>query len=297
MRWSINQIALAGGSRRPPDDLPGDLVAIRAGGWRALEAWLPHWDPYVERHGLRAARRLLDDHGLAAAGGCGVGAGGLFFADGDALRSAHAAIEWRLEQCCALGAAHLVLSPGFELPEVPRASHLARAADNLRRAAESASRYGVRIGVEFLAAARLVSTLPTALRLAQCVDHPNAGVVLDTYHLYAGRSKSEDIDLLRTDPSRLSFVHVSDVDAALPRDLWSVPDRTLPGMPAEGAGGIPNVALLERVRSLGFDGDVSLEVFSETFEAAWRSEPVEASRLAYERCIRLVPDALRSEIA
>jgi sugar phosphate isomerase/epimerase len=294
MRWSINQITLAGGSRQPPEDLARDLAAVRAGGWHALEAWLPHWDPYVERHGLSAARRLLDESGLVAAGGCGLrdgpgGRAGLFFSEGDELRGAHDALERRLEQCQALGATHLVTSPGFQLPEDPRPGDLDRAEESLRRAGERAAHHGVRLGIEFLAAARLVSTLPTALTLAQRTGDSNVGVVVDTYHLYAGRSKSEDLDLFETDRSRLFFVHVSDVDASIPRDLWTVPARTLPGDASEDAGGIPNGALLERVRALGYDADVSLELFSAAFEARWREDPVAAARLAYARCTALVP--------
>jgi 4-hydroxyphenylpyruvate dioxygenase len=164
---------------------------------------------------------------------------------------------------------------------------LERAAASLRRGAERAAAYGVRLGIEFLAAAKLVSTLPGAMRLIELIGHPNAGVVLDTYHLYAGRSKSEDLALLNADPSRLFFVHVSDIDAALPRDLWTVPDRTLPGGPGDGAGGIPNGALLERVCALGYDADVSLELFSAELEARWREDAAGAARLAYERCARL----------
>lgn len=289
MRWAMNQITLRGGSRSAPSDLPGDLAAIRAGGWRAVELWLAHWDPYIEAHGMPAARRLLDGSGLVAAGGCGLGGGGsLFFSHGEELCRSHEALARRLEQCQALGARHLVVAPGFTLPERPTPADLDRAVESLQRAGEGAAPFGVRLGIEFLASARLVTTLPTALQLAERVAHAGVGVVVDTYHLYAGLSKTEDLDLLRADPSRLFFVHVSDVDRAKPRDLWAVPDRTLPG--SQGAGGIPNAALLERVRRLGFDADVSLELFSAAFEGQWVADPAGAARLAYERCTALEPD-------
>src|SRR5262245_51066853 len=114
VRWAINQITLAGGSRRPPGDLPGDLAALRAGGWEALEVWLPHWDAHIARHGLGAARRLLEDSGLPAAGGCG--AGDFFFVRGHARAEAFAMLEERLEQVRELGARHLVVAPGFAEP-------------------------------------------------------------------------------------------------------------------------------------------------------------------------------------
>ncbi|MBI3974621.1 MAG: sugar phosphate isomerase/epimerase [Chloroflexi bacterium] len=285
MKWAINQITLAGGSRRPPDDLPRDLAAIRAGGWRAIEVWLPHWDNTFERLGP-AARRLLDDAGLVAAGGCGFGDGGsLFFSRGEARRRAHDSLARRLEQCQALGASHLVVAPGFELPVRPSPGNLETAAESLRTAAETAARHGVRLGVEFLAGARLVSTLPTAAALAERAAHPNVGIVVDTYHLFAGLSKTEDLELVQGKPARLFFVHVSDVDGTKPRDLWRVADRVVPG-----AGGIPNAMLVERVRAVGYDGDISLELFDAGFEARWQEDASAAARLAYERCIAVVAD-------
>jgi hypothetical protein len=38
-------------------------------------------------------------------------------------------------------------------------------------------------------------------------------VIVDTYHLYAGVSKPEDLEALRAAPDLLSVVHVSDVAA------------------------------------------------------------------------------------
>ena len=293
MRWAINQITLHGGSRTAPADLPAELAALREAGWRAIELWLSHWDAYVGRHGLTAARRLLDESGLVAAGGCGLRDGpgepvSLYFSEGEALRQSHAALERRLEQCQALGATHLVTSPGFTLPEAPVVAHMEHAAESLGRASAAAARYGVRLGIEFLALAKLVNTLEGAWRLCRRVDHPNLGIVLDTYHLYAGRSKTEDLALLQADRSRLFYVHVSDVDARKPRDLWVVPDRTLP--PPEGEGGIPNRTLLERAAGLGYDGWVSLELFSADFEARWEHDRVSAARAAYARCVSLWPD-------
>jgi 4-hydroxyphenylpyruvate dioxygenase len=287
MRWALNQISIAGGSRRPPADLPRDLRALRAGGWRAVEVWLAHGDGYAAAHGLAPARRLLDESGLVAAGACG--GAPFFFAEGAALRQALDELRRRLEMCQALGVPHLVVAPGFTEPAAPSVAALDRTAENVRAAGEAAAAYGVRLGIECLAAARLIRSLPVALDLARCAALPNVGVVVDTYHLYAGVSKTEDLDALRDDPWRLFFVHISDVAASKPRELWTVPDRVLPGG-ADG-GGVPNARLLAAVQALGFDGDVSLELFDTGFEAAWAADPVAAAREAYARCAALLPDA------
>jgi sugar phosphate isomerase/epimerase len=286
MRWSLNQISLHGGTRLPPKDLAGDLHALRQGGWRGLEVWLEHWDPFIQAHGLPAARRLLSEHGLTASGVCGpLGTGSLFFSQGDELRQTYEILKRRLEQCRALGAPHMVIAPGFQLPENPTLEALDRAVESLQRAAETAKSFDIRLGIEFLAAARLLNTFPTAWTLVQRAAHPTIGLILDTYHLYAGRSKSEDLDLLQADPTRLFFVHVSDVSSTIPRDLWTVSDRALPG-----PNSIPNCTLLNRVKSLGYDSDVSLELFSPTFEAAWEADPIATARRAYKACTALESD-------
>jgi sugar phosphate isomerase/epimerase len=211
MRWAMNQITLHGGSRRPPDDLPRDLAAVRAGGWTAIELWPAHWDVYVSRHGLAGARRALDASGLVAAGGCGAGAA--FFVEPARRREALAQLERRLELCQALGAPHLVVSPGFTEPLEPSAAAFELAVENLQVA---------------VAASKL-------------------------------------------------------------HELWTVPDRELPL--SGDRGGIPNARLLATIAALGYDGDVSLELFSAAFEARWHEDPQGASREAYRACVALTERA------
>jgi 4-hydroxyphenylpyruvate dioxygenase len=272
MRPCLNQVTAG---RAAPNDLAAQLTAIRSGGWEALELWLPHWDPLLETHSLGAARRLLDEAGLQAVGACAQT--GLLFAPGARLHEFRDQLARRLEQCAALGAGHLVVTPGpAQLPERPSVAALETAADNLRAAAERAAAHGVRLGIEFLKGARLVNNLPTALWLADRVDHPAIGVVLDTFHLYAGPSKLEDLALLQHSPERLFFVHVNDVPAGKPRELWTDADRVLPG-----DGAVPVGAILAAIRDAGYAGYASLELFNEAFASRWASDPVGASSHAY----------------
>lgn len=280
VRWAINQITLAGGSRQPPADLPRDLAAVRAGGWTAIEVWLPHWDGYVTTHGLTAARRMLDESGLVVAGGCGAGA--YFFVESAHRATALDQLERRLEQCQALGAPHLVVAPGFADPAEPSVDAFSLAVENVRAAGVVAARYGVRLGIECLAAARLIRSQSAAIALAQRVAHPAVGVIVDTYHLYAGISKEGDLDLFRADPALLTFVHISDVAATKLHDLWTVADREWP-LPV-GVGAIPNAHVLATLRAMGFEGGVSLELFNAAFEARWQCDPIAASSEAFRRC-------------
>jgi 2-keto-myo-inositol isomerase len=283
MRWAINQITLNGGSRRAPGDLPADLAAVRAGGWTAIEVWLAHWDGFVARQGMARARRALDASGLVAAGGCGAEVA--FFASRGARAASLDRLERRLALCQALGAPHLVVAPGFTEPAEPSPAAFELAVENVRAAGELATRYGVRLGIECLAGARMVRSLSAAVELARRVALAGVGVIVDTYHLYAGISKLEDLELLRGAPAMLTFVHVSDVAGDTLRELWSVADRELPLPPGEG--GVPNGRMLTTIRALGYDGDVSLELFSAAFESRWRADPEGAAREAYHACTAL----------
>jgi len=268
VRLCFNQVTAG---RSAPEDLAAQLAAVRRGGWEAIELWLRHWDSYLETHSLAQARRLLDDAGLTAAGGCGQP--GLLFARGAQLHDIRDQFARRLEQCQALGAAHLVITPGpGQLPEQPSVAALDEAADNLRFAAERAAAHGVGLGIEFLKGARLVNNLPTALWLADRVDHHSVGVVVDTFHLYAGLSKLEDLALLAHTPERLFFVHVNDVPGGKPRELWTDPDRVLPG-----EGSVPVTAILAAIRDTGYTGYASLELFNDAFALRWAESPATAA--------------------
>jgi sugar phosphate isomerase/epimerase len=284
VRLCFNQVTAG---RRAPADPARDLAAVREGGWEAVELWLPHWEGAGSGGGAgpaAAVRRQLDTAGLAAAGACAQA--GLFFSEGEARQMFREECERRLELCAAVGAPHLVIvpgTPGAALPERPSADDLQRAAENLRHTAERAARHGVRLGIEFLKGARLVSCLPTALALARRVAHPQVGVLVDTFHLYAGVSKVEDLHALRATPDLLTFVHLNDVPAASPRELWTDADRVLPG-----AGDLPLTDIVAALRGTGYGGYVSLELFNEAFATRWQDDPVGAARSAYEATAPLI---------
>jgi sugar phosphate isomerase/epimerase len=148
---------------------------------------------------------------------------------------------------------------------------------SLRQAAQWAAGFDVRLALEFRHSATFCSSLDTAVALlAQCGE-PNVGVCLDIFHYYTGPSKFDDLDLLTA--ANLAFVQVSDV-AGVPRELATDSDRVLPG-----DGDFRLQPIVAKLRSLGYDGWVSLEVMNPVL---WKTKATQVAELGIMALRRLL---------
>ncbi len=148
------------------------------------------------------------------------------------------------------------------------------AAARLNTVAEMASRYKVRIALEFIAGSKLIGCLPTALSLIRSAGHRNAGICLDTFHFFVGSSKTEDLPQLRA--GEIEHVHFHDVPSSIPRERLRDTDRLPPG-----EGSLPLAIVTAALRRAGYRGALSVELFGEAFHTG---DP----KLVAERCYRAV---------
>src|SRR5260370_22464727 len=107
--------------------------------------------------------------------------------------------------------------------------------------------------VEFMRGATCSGTLPTALRLHREAAHPNVRPMFDCYHVWAGLSKFEDLDLIRH--GEIHHVHFQDVPD-MPRELLDNGTRDIPG-----TGVSPLTGILRKLADKGYAGPVSVELF------------------------------------
>lgn len=145
------------------------------------------------------------------------------------------------------------------------------AADQLGRAADVAARHGVRIAYEALAWGRFVNTYRHAWQIVQAADRPNLGVCLDSFHIL---SRSDNVAGFADIPSeRIFFVQLADAPImALDVLDWSRHHRNFPG---EGGFDLP--AFMRALAEAGYDGTVSLEVFSDVYR---QTDPVRTAQSA-----------------
>lgn len=248
-----------------------DVKAYSKAGFKAIELWLDKVYEFKKKNGLSAAKTLLEENSLDAVCAC-VTFGGppkLMLSKNKNGAQAIAQFKRHLNTCKELGVPLLVVPTDF--PETVVYSSYDLAVENLREVGEIAQSYNMSIAVEFIRGAKLVGSLSTAIFLVKKVNRPNIGVLFDFFHFYTGVSKLADMDQLSKEI--LFFVHGNNAKD-LPREIVSDGDRVLL---CEGI--FPITQILTKLKEIGYDGHISLELFSEKL---WGQDPYNVAKLAYE---------------
>lgn len=155
--------------------------------------------------------------------------------------------------------------------------HVAR----LQPAARILNDYGCRLGLEFVGPKTLratqryefIYTLNGMLELCRAIGTDNMGLLLDSYHLYTSHGSP---DLVRRLTNRdVVAVHVNDAPAGMAVDEQLDQVRALPGE----TGVLDMTGFLQALQTIGYDGPVTAEPFSERLRALPPAEAVwEASQ-------------------
>ncbi len=136
-----------------------------------------------------------------------------------------------------------------------------RMAEDFHALGDLAAQHGVRVGFEALCWGRHVNDHRDAWEVVRRADHPNVGLILDSFHTLAQRI---DPDTIRRIPgNRIFFVQLADAPA-IDMDLlyWSRHFRNMPG-----EGDLDVTGFMRAVTATGYGGPLSLEIFNDQFRA------------------------------
>ncbi len=158
-----------------------------------------------------------------------------------------------------------------------------RIVEDFRELGERARARGIRVGYEALAWGRHVNDHRDAWQIVQDVDHPNIGIILDSFHSLSRAIPSESIREIAGD--KIVYVQLADAPR-LDMDLlyWSRHFRNLPGQ-----GNFDLAGYVAEILRTGYSGPLSLEIFNDRFRSM-------ASRLVAQdgyRSLEYVRDAAR----
>lgn len=251
-------------------DLATDVRAAAAAGFDCLEIWAAKLRKFLVSGSTAELKSLLDDHGLEPYSINSIES--ITFRDA----AGHARLLSECAELCRTAAEldcpYIVVVPS-PLPEGKNerdvTTESVRVLDELGRIAEE---HGVSLAFEFLGQPRCsVQTLEQAARIVNQLGRSNVGLVIDSFHFYAGGSRLESIDAL--DPARLFVFHINDAED-LPRAELEDRHRLLPGL-----GILPLREIVAALKRIGYDRVTSVEIFRPEY---WERDPLELAREAHE---------------
>lgn len=272
MKTSIATVSVSGNLREK-------LEAIAAAGFSAIEIF--EQDFIADEGTPRDVGRIVRDHGLEIA---------LFqpFRDFEglpgALRTkAFDRAERKFDLMQELGT-DLVLFCSSVHPQA--LGGIDRAAEDFAELGERAAKRGIRVGYEALAWGTHVNDHRDAWEIVRRADHPNIGLIVDSFHTL-GR-KIDPNTIRRIPGDKIFFVQLADAPM-IEMDLlyWSRHFRNMPG-----EGDLAVTDFMRAVVATGYNGPVSLEIFNDQFR---QGNPRTVARDGYRSLINLMDDVRRNE--
>ncbi|MHA3976988.1 bifunctional sugar phosphate isomerase/epimerase/4-hydroxyphenylpyruvate dioxygenase family protein [Halovulum sp. GXIMD14794] len=272
MKTSIATVSISGNLREKLD-------AIAKAGFDGIEIF--EQDFIADAGSPREIGQLIRDHGLEIT---------LFqpFRDfeglaGSARDKAFDRAKHKFDTMAELGTDLMLVCSSLH-PEA--LGGIDRAAGDFAELGEIAAARGIRVGYEALAWGRHVNDHRDAWEVVRRADHPNIGVILDSFHTL---SRGIDPDTIRRIPGdRIFFVQLADAPL-IEMDLlyWSRHFRNMPG-----EGDLPVTDFMRAVAATGYDGPISLEIFNDQFRGG---RPESLARDGYRSLVALMEDVRRAE--
>ena len=249
-------------------DLKTDIMAAHAAGYDLIELWKSKLIDYLEDNSVHDLIRLLDEASLDP--------WSINSIEHITFRTPedYTVIRNECEKLCRiagdLNCPYIVVVPGKLPAGASKQQIIDESVRVLNELGDIAHRYGVSLAFEFLGQTDCsVQTLDLAKEIIEIIDRPNIGVVIDTFHFYAGNSTFDAIDTL--DPAKLFIFHINDAEN-LPKDQLTDAHRLYPGK-----GILPIREMKEHFDKIGYNRMVSVEIFRPEY---WAQDPFEVARKA-----------------
>jgi 2-keto-myo-inositol isomerase len=246
-------------------DVETCVEAAAAAGFEGVEFRLPKLQAYAARnHSSEELRKLLADREIESV--CLNALEDFSNVPADDFDAVlHRAREFSTI-CRQSGSKMFVCCPSPLPHNLTKPEAISMTVDRLRKIAQVSAEYSVGVAFEFLAEAS-ASTLQDGVEIIDAAGVPNLGLIIDTYHYYAGRSTLEAFNDFPLD--RLWAVHFNDVEPG-PLETLTDEKRLLPGR------GIIHLDDIARwLKEHGWDGWFSVELFREEY---WKRDPYEVAK-------------------
>lgn len=253
-------------------------VAARAG-YQGIEPWIRELDQHVkDGHSLSDLGKRIRDLGLKVESAIG------FFdwvVDDDSRRKkALEEARRNMDMVQQIGGKRLAAPPSGATDTT--GIDLRRAAERYRALIELGEPFGIVPEVEVWGFSKTLGRLSEAVHVAIESQHPAACVLPDVFHLYKGGSGFSGVKMLG--PFSIGVFHFNDYPADPPREKITDAQRVYPG-----DGAAPLKDLVRDLRSIGYRGMLSLELFNRDY---WKQDALTTARTGLEKMRAVVRSAL-----
>lgn len=248
-------------------DLVTDLEAAKAAGFDYLEIWAAKLRAFLKEKTTSELRDLFTAAQIPPLSINSIEH--ITFRDPVAYERIKQECEELSSIAAAIGCGCIVVVPG-PLPEggATREAVVAESVKVLKELCDIAAKHNVTLAFEFLGQPDCsVPTLDLAAEIVREVGRDDLGLVIDSFHFYAGGSTFEMIDAL--DPKLIQIFHINDAED-LPREQLEDRHRLLPGL-----GILPLGKLVSAFRRIGYDKVASVEIFRPEY---WERDPFTLAR-------------------
>ena len=259
-------------------DLETDIKAAKAAGFDYIEIWAAKLREFLKSNTTNDLKNLLESTGLPPYSINSIEH--ITFRNEEDYARIKSECEELSKIAAEIGCPYVVVVPG-KLPEnATEEQILEESVKVLTELADIAEKHQVSLAFEFLGQPDCsVQTLDFCQRIVDEVNRENVGLVIDTFHFYAGNSSFEAIDNLN--PDKLYIFHINDAEN-LPKNELTDAHRLYPG-----EGILPIAEIKKRFDQIGYDRMVSIEIFRPEY---WEQDPfvvAERAKAATEKVLGL----------
>jgi 2-keto-myo-inositol isomerase len=249
-------------------DLATDIRVAGAAGFDCLEIWAAKLRAFLKTNTADDLKTMFVEHRLEPYSINSIEH--ITFRDEAGKESLDEECDDLCSIASKLGCPYVVVVPG-RLPDgATRSDVIQESASCLSHLGGKASSHGVGLAFEFLGQPDCsVQTLALADEIVREVALDNVGLVIDSFHFYAGGSTIESIEAL--DAARLFIFHINDAEDR-PREELEDRHRLLPGL-----GILPLKEIVSALRSISYDRVASVEIFRPEY---WERDPLKLAREA-----------------
>lgn len=260
-----------------PASLADKIRVAQETGWDGLELWINELEKYEEEGGdLKALGAEIKDRGLFVPNI--IGLWDSMPPTEEEFQKSLETTRRRMRMSAAVGSPRVAAIPAPDREDFDLKWGAERYRDLLKIGREE---FGIRVVVEFVGFMKGVHRFGQAVAIALDSDDPEACVLADTFHLFRGGSGFNCIK--RVQGNLIGHFHWNDVPGDVPRETQGDEHRLYPG-----DGILPLPQVLKDLKSIGYGGVISLELFNREH---WKQDPKVVAETGLQKMLACIAAA------